>query len=169
MGACCGKCWGKCRKKKGPKKGTQLLTPLNTKVEFEDVVGTDKLIVIDCFAKWCGPCQQIAPAVEKMAVQYKKVQFYTLDVDVNADTAKNLEISSMPTFVIFKGGAEVARTVGADLEKVKANIEKYSKSGSASNSRRVSNATRSSQSTNRIRPRKSTLAGVEQTLSSIAK
>jgi len=85
------------------------------------------LMVLDCFATWCGPCKVIAPQVVKFSESYPNARFYKLDVDEVPDVAQELGIRAMPTFLLFKDGEKVAEVVGANpkaLEAaIKANIE----------------------------------------------
>eukprot|EP01107_Rhizomastix_libera_P004179 TRINITY_DN1719_c0_g1_i1.p2 TRINITY_DN1719_c0_g1~~TRINITY_DN1719_c0_g1_i1.p2 ORF type:complete len:107 (-),score=33.95 TRINITY_DN1719_c0_g1_i1:43-363(-) len=82
----------------------------------------DKLIVIDFFANWCGPCKAIAPFVhEKEEALAGKVVFLKVDVDVSDEVVGRFGIDSMPTFVFVKKSAEVKRFSGAS----KQNLEKY--------------------------------------------
>lgn len=101
---------------------------LSSKSEYEtSVVGAsdDEVAVIDFFATWCGPCKMIAPVVEKMSNEepYTKVKFFKIDVDNTPDVAQELGIRAMPTFVIFKGGKEVAQVVGANANDLKKKID----------------------------------------------
>ena len=85
------------------------------------------LMVLDCFATWCGPCKVIAPQVVKFSESYPNARFYKLDVDEVPDVAQELGIRAMPTFLLFKDGEKVAEVVGANpkaLEAaIKANLE----------------------------------------------
>ncbi|KIW33743.1 thioredoxin, variant [Cladophialophora immunda] len=77
----------------------------------------DRLVVLDCFATWCGPCKVIAPEVAKFSESddFKdKVDFYKVDVDEVPDVAQELGVRAMPTFMIFKNGEKVAEVVGAN-------------------------------------------------------
>ena len=67
----------------------------------------DKLVVIDFFAVWCGPCKMIAPKIEEMSAAMKNVVFLKVDVDEAEDVAAEYEISAMPTFVFMKKKAKV--------------------------------------------------------------
>ncbi|KAF1965267.1 Cop c 2-like protein [Bimuria novae-zelandiae CBS 107.79] len=80
----------------------------------------DTLIVLDCFATWCGPCKMIAPQVVKFSDKYPDARFYKIDVDEVPDVAQELGIRAMPTFVLFKNGERYKEVVGANpnaLEK----------------------------------------------------
>ncbi len=81
--------------------------------------------VIDFSATWCGPCQQIAPLIHKLAEEYEgKVNFQFIDVDENRAIAEEYKIESIPTFIFLdKEGKEIERVVGADEESVKKALE----------------------------------------------
>ncbi|KAE8632684.1 hypothetical protein XENTR_v10001632 [Xenopus tropicalis] len=67
----------------------------------------EKLVVIDFTAKWCGPCQRIAPDFEKLSTEFPDIVLYKVDVDDASDVAQVCGISSMPTFIFFKSGKQV--------------------------------------------------------------
>lgn len=92
--------------------------------EFDATLsGTDKLVVVDFFATWCGPCKMIAPMIDKFAEQYaEQVTFLKVDVDQVPDLAQKYGVSAMPTLVFFKNGNELTRVVGANMAAVKQNI-----------------------------------------------
>ena len=82
-------------------------TELVTMAEFQDKVlnaSADKLIVVDFFATWCGPCIMIAPAYEAMSKKYTDVVFYKVDVDKNREAMEHCGVGCMPTFKLFRGG-----------------------------------------------------------------
>ncbi|EHY52682.1 thioredoxin trx1 [Exophiala dermatitidis] len=77
----------------------------------------DRLVVLDCFATWCGPCKVIAPELVKFSEsdEFKdKVDFYKIDVDEVPDVAQELGVRAMPTFMLFKNGQKVGEVVGAN-------------------------------------------------------
>jgi len=82
-----------------------------------------QLVVIDFTATWCGPCQMIAPIFKEMSNTYDDVVFLKVDVDENAETAANYNVSAMPTFIFIKGGVVVERVMGADPNKLQASID----------------------------------------------
>ena len=72
------------------------------------------LVVVDCWAPWCGPCRMIAPTIEQMSKDYKgKVVFGKLNTDENIGTASKFGIMSIPTILLFKNGNLVDRLIGA--------------------------------------------------------
>ncbi|KAK5955837.1 thioredoxin trx1 [Knufia fluminis] len=86
----------------------------------------DKIVVIDFFATWCGPCKVIAPAIVKMSDEEpysEKVSFYKIDVDEAPDVAQELGIRAMPTFAIFKNGQKIDEVVGANERALRSKID----------------------------------------------
>ena len=96
---------------------------------FDEVVGSsDKPLLVDFWAEWCGPCKMIAPILEEFAdEQSEKFVIGKLDVDVNVATATKYSVMSIPTLLLFKNGEVVARIVGAKpkgalLQEITANL-----------------------------------------------
>ncbi len=81
---------------------------------FNDIINSDKPVLIDFFAEWCGPCKMMAPMLEDMAGDYDgKVKIAKLNVDENADTTAKFGIRGIPTLILFKGGEKAAAQTGA--------------------------------------------------------
>eukprot|EP00386_Alphamonas_edax_P004558 GDKI01014393.1.p2 GENE.GDKI01014393.1~~GDKI01014393.1.p2 ORF type:complete len:107 (+),score=39.64 GDKI01014393.1:79-399(+) len=84
-----------------------------------------KLVVVDFFATWCGPCVRIAPVVEQLSNENADVVFVKVDVDKAADVSQTYHIEAMPTFIYFKNGQEISRHTGASADKIKASIAQH--------------------------------------------
>lgn len=80
----------------------------------DDVLASDKLVLVDFWATWCGPCRMVAPILEELAVEHADVLTVAkLDVDANPVTARDYQVLSIPTLILFKGGEPVKQIVGA--------------------------------------------------------
>lgn len=92
-----------------------------------DVIGSDKPVLVDFWAEWCGPCRMIAPTVEAIAEEYKdKAGVYKMNVDENPNVPQQYGIRGIPTLILFKGGQEQERIVGAvTREAIARVIDKY--------------------------------------------
>jgi thioredoxin 1 len=81
---------------------------------FSATVSAHKLLVVDFWAPWCGPCRMVGPIVEQLAVEYSgKVAFGKMNVDENQMVPSTFGIMSIPTIVIFNKGEAVERIIGA--------------------------------------------------------
>jgi thioredoxin 1 len=86
-----------------------------TDTSFEqEVLQSDKPVLVDFWAEWCGPCRMIGPIVDELAKEYDgKAKFTKVDVDNNPEISMKFNIRSIPTLLIFKGGKVVDQIIGA--------------------------------------------------------
>jgi thioredoxin 1 len=100
-----------------------------TDQNFEELVlKSDKPVLVDFWAQWCGPCLNIAPAIEELAQEFDgKVVVGKLDVDANPVVASQFGIRSIPTLLVIKNGVVVDKQIGASPKSVlKQKLEKVS-------------------------------------------
>jgi thioredoxin 1 len=84
----------------------------------EEVLKSDKPVVVDFWATWCMPCKMLAPTIEEIANEYKsKYKIAKLNIDEAMDIATNLTVMNIPTLIFFNNGEEIARMVGAASKK----------------------------------------------------
>ena len=85
-----------------------------TDATFKETIQNHTLVVVDCWAPWCGPCQMVAPVIEAMARDYAgRILFGKLSVDENMEIATQYQVMSIPTLLVFKNAKLVDRIVGA--------------------------------------------------------
>ncbi|MFG3051151.1 thioredoxin [Kitasatospora sp. NPDC048239] len=79
-----------------------------------DVLDSEKPVLVDFWATWCGPCRQVAPILEEIAAEHAdKLTIAKLDVDSNQQTAAQYNVISIPTLIVYKGGEPVKSITGA--------------------------------------------------------
>lgn len=94
---------------------------------FDDFVKANKIVIIDCWAPWCGPCRTLAPIIDELAKEFEgKITFGKLNTDENENIPMRFNISAIPTLLVFKNGEMVDRIVGAgNREFMKAKFAKH--------------------------------------------
>ena len=87
---------------------------IQDETEFNTLLESEPLLVVDCTATWCGPCKLIAPLIDQLAEAYSdRARVCKLDLDSNKDVAKRFGIRSIPAIMIFKQGELAETMVGA--------------------------------------------------------
>lgn len=94
---------------------------LNEKNFEEEVLKSNKIVLIDFWASWCGPCKMMSPVVDKIAEEMNdNVKVCKVNIDEEQNLAVKYNVMSIPTFVVIKEGKEIGRTIGAqDKEEIK--------------------------------------------------
>lgn len=97
------------------KRGTAFNKPVEmTDATFKEMIQNHPLVVVDCWAPWCGPCRMVAPIIEELSRDYAgKILFGKLNVDENREVSTQYDIMSIPTLLVFKKGKLVDTIIGA--------------------------------------------------------
>lgn len=84
-----------------------------SKTQFEEkVIKSEKPVLVDFFANWCGPCKMLAPELEKFASEHKEIAVYKINVDDDMELAVNYKIEVIPTLILFNNGEIQKRLSG---------------------------------------------------------
>ncbi len=100
-------------KKPITKAETKLTEKAMTLAEFKDIIKAEKVVFVDFFATWCGPCKKMMPTVKRLEKTYEgKIKVLTIDTDRNKNVAIQNLVNELPTMILFKNGKEFWRGVG---------------------------------------------------------
>lgn len=93
------------------------MTVLNKENFENEVLNSNKLTVVDFFATWCGPCQMLAPVLEKLSKEQNDLNIFKVDIDESVELAIKYQVEVVPTLIIFKNGNPVKTLEGFRTEK----------------------------------------------------
>lgn len=92
---------------------------------LNEVLAQNKIVIVDFWAEWCGPCRMIGPVIDQLALEETDVTIGKLNVDGNPQATMKYMVSSVPTIILFKDGVEINRIKGVTSKAaLKAQIEK---------------------------------------------
>lgn len=88
-------------------------TFIQNETEFDSLLKSESVLVVDCTATWCGPCKLVAPLIDRLADDYRdRAKVFKLDLDNNKPVAKRFGIRSIPAVMVFKQGELIETLVG---------------------------------------------------------
>jgi thioredoxin 1 len=82
------------------------------KEQFQKIISSNEIVLVDMFAEWCGPCKMLSPVLEQVAAMYPKVKIIKVDVDKEPTLAQNFSIQSVPTVMFFYNGELKQKLMG---------------------------------------------------------
>lgn len=88
-----------------------LLTNAN---QLQEIIKRNPTVLVDFFAKWCGPCRRLMPQLEKLYEEKKSFTLIKVDVDKHFQLAKTYQVKSLPTLILFKNGSQEEKFTGSD-------------------------------------------------------
>ncbi|KAJ3012817.1 Cytoplasmic thioredoxin isoenzyme 2 [Thoreauomyces humboldtii] len=91
--------------------------------EFNAILKSNKVVIVDFFATWCGPCKQISPKYTQLSDLHTAAKFIKVDVEEAPEIAETMNVASMPTFLIFVDGEKVDMVLGANPAKLEAAVK----------------------------------------------
>ncbi len=86
----------------------------------QEVINSDKTVLVDFWASWCGPCRMLSPIVDEIAQEHPEIKVCKVNVDDEPELAQSFQIMSIPSLMVFKNGKVVANSIGL---RPKAEIE----------------------------------------------
>ncbi len=89
-----------------------MIEKLSKEMQFEEEITNEKIVLVDFYADWCGPCKMLAPILEQISEENPEIKIIEVNVDEYSDKAKDYNILSIPTLVLMEKGKEKKRLVG---------------------------------------------------------
>ncbi|CAL9773383.1 unnamed protein product [Musa acuminata subsp. burmannicoides] len=118
---------GLCSSQSAAKEGESAVIAVHSAGEWaqkwQSHTQSNKLMIIDFAASWCGPCRSIEPAIKEMSARFTNAVFLKVDVDELPEVSKQWKVQAMPEFVLVKRGQEVGRIVGAKKDELQRTIK----------------------------------------------
>ena len=93
---------------------------------FNTFITSNKLVVVDFFATWCGPCRALSPYIDELSANNHHILFVKANIEETPAIANELDVKSLPCVIIFENGKEIHRVVGFNKPKLQAIIENLS-------------------------------------------
>lgn len=93
---------------------------------FNAIITSNKLVVVDFFATWCGPCRALSPYIDELSTNNHRILFAKANIEETPIMANELDVKSLPCVIIFENGKEINRVVGFNKPKLQAIIENLS-------------------------------------------
>ena len=94
----------------------------------QEVLQAEKLVLVDFYADWCGPCKMMSPIVDEIAEEESEIKVCNINIDQAMEIAQKYRVMSIPTFIAFKNGEEAGRQIGAVSKGELLSLIKYSSS-----------------------------------------
>lgn len=95
---------------------------VNTQNFEELVLNSEKPVLVDFYADWCGPCKMLTPVIEEIAAASDAYAVFKLNVDEAPEIAARYGVMSIPTLIVFKGGKEAGKTIGVQSKQTILNL-----------------------------------------------
>lgn len=98
---------------------------LTSAASFRQAIQTSGLVIVDCYATWCGPCKALSPILQRIAAAYPRVTILKMDVDKVPEIPDEYNVTAMPTILFFKNGRLLDKVVGVLVDKIENLIQKH--------------------------------------------
>lgn len=100
------------------------IVEVKTSTFESEVLKSDKPVIVDFWANWCGPCRMLLPIMDEVAAEATDIKICKINVDEEPDLASKFKVMTIPTLIVFKGGEEVKRNVGVISKEEVINLAK---------------------------------------------